>query len=263
MNWWESAYKGSPPWDIGAPQPEIVKLVENNEIPKGRVLDIGCGLADNSILLAKKGFSPTCMDIARPAINKGRRKAVEQKAEVDFLAGDALKLDEFFDPRFFVAVIDSGLFHALSDDERPIFAKQIWRVLVDGGKYFVLCFSDKEPSDEGPRKISKREIEETFSEMFKIDYIREAVFASKLHKKGARAYLVSMKKSGARADSGNKLNIHGSIKLANHAPGFADSCVQTDVLSSPEIVCAPPMERACTHSFNPSAGQTLCSTTPA
>jgi len=259
MSWWESAYKGSPPWDIGAPQPEIVKLVENNEIPKGRVLDIGCGLADNSILLAKKGFSPTCTDIARLAINKGRRKAVEQKAEVNFLVGDALKLDGFFDPGFFVAVIDSGLFHALSDDERPIFAKQIWRVLVDGGKYFALCFSDKEPSDEGPRKISKREIEETFSDMFKIDYIRKAVFASKLHKKGARAYLVSMTKSGARADSGNRqLSIHGSIKLANHAPGFADSCVRMDVLNSPEIVCAPAIRRTRAHPFNPSASRTLC-----
>ncbi len=56
MSWWESAYKHSPPWDIGAPQPEIVKLVENNEIRKGRVLDIGCGVGDNSIFWLRRTF---------------------------------------------------------------------------------------------------------------------------------------------------------------------------------------------------------------
>ena len=80
MSWWESAYRGSPPWDIGAPQPEIVKLVENNEIPKGRILDIGCGTGDNSIFLFKNGFSVTCMDIAHLAIEKGKTRAAKQKA---------------------------------------------------------------------------------------------------------------------------------------------------------------------------------------
>lgn len=194
MDWWESVYLHSPPWDIGAPQPEIVKLVENNVIIKGRVLDIGCGLGDNSIFLAKHGFSVTCMDIAHLAIEKGKTKAIEQKVEVDFRVGDALKLDEYFDEEHFDAVIDSGLFHTLSDYERPLFAKQIRRVLVNGGNYFMLCFSDKEPGNEGPRRISKQEIEETFSTMFRINYIRDAFFASKLHEKGAKAYITSMTK---------------------------------------------------------------------
>jgi len=180
MSWWESAYASSPPWDIGAPQPEIVKLVENNEIPKGRVLDIGCGTGDNSIFLAENGFSVTCMDIAHLAIDKGKTKATKQKVRVGFRVGDAFKLEEYFNQEYFNAVVDSGLFHTLSDDERSIFAKQIRRVLVNGGKYFMLCFSDKEPGNEGPRRISKKEIEETFSEMFRINYIKDAFFARKM-----------------------------------------------------------------------------------
>ncbi len=58
----------------------------------------------------------------------------------------------------------------------------------------MLCFSDKEPGLEGPRRISKREIEETFAGMFRINYIKDGFFASKLHRKGAKAYLSSMRK---------------------------------------------------------------------
>jgi len=195
MGWWESAYKGSPPWDIGAPQPEIVKLVENNEIPKGRILDIGCGTGDNSIFLFKNGFSVTCMDIAHLAIEKGKTKAAKQKAQVDFRVGNALKLQKYFNQEYFNAVVDSGLFHTLDDDERPIFAEQIRRVLVNGGKYFMLCFSDREPGNEGPRRISKKEIEETFSKTLKINYIKDAFFATKWDKKGPKAYLTSMTKT--------------------------------------------------------------------
>jgi SAM-dependent methyltransferase len=194
MNWWESAYKGSPPWDTGAPQPEIVKLVEDGEIPKGRVLDIGCGLGYNSIFLAKKGFSVTCLDIAHVAVKKGRVNAAKQKVKVDFRVGDALALDEYFEKEYCNSVIDSGLFHTLSDEKRPVFARQIWRVLVEGGKYFVLCFSDKEPGDEGPRRVSKKEIEETFAGMFRIDYIREGFFATRSRGKGPKAYVASMTK---------------------------------------------------------------------
>jgi len=40
MSYFESAYTGVPPWDIGRPQSEFISLAKAGEI-KGSVLDVG------------------------------------------------------------------------------------------------------------------------------------------------------------------------------------------------------------------------------
>lgn len=199
MSWWDTAYGGSPPWDIGEPQPELVGLAARNEIPGERVLDIGCGLGHNSIFLSKRGYSVTCLDIASTAIEKAKENARNEKARINFVVGDALRLETYFSRGYFASVIDSGLFHSLDDEERPVFADQVWKVLEEGGSYFVLCFSDKETGKGGPRRISKRVLLETFSGLFRINYIRDAHLANRFFKDGVKAYLASMTKIAKHA----------------------------------------------------------------
>jgi cyclopropane fatty-acyl-phospholipid synthase-like methyltransferase len=67
-------------------------------------------------------------------------------------------MDQLFKEAEFDIIIDSGLFHVMADEERPIFVNQVHRVLKPCGKYFMLCFSDKEPEGYGPRRISKAEM---------------------------------------------------------------------------------------------------------
>ena len=191
---WEKDYVRSPPWDIHAPQPEIVKLAENNEIKGARVLDIGCGLGDNAIFLAKKGFLVTGIDIAQLAIEKGKKRAAKQGVTVDFRVGDVFRLDDYFEEESFDTVLDSGLFHSLDDEEKLPFAKQVWKVLVNGGKYFLLCFSDTEQGSEKPKGINKEEIRRTFSKTFRVDYLRDAFVAAKIRDGGAGGYIASMTK---------------------------------------------------------------------
>ena len=71
----------------------------------------------------------------------------------------------------------------------------------------MLCFSDQEPEGFGPRRISKKEIRETFARVFKIDYIKEASFASK-HDMKAKAYITSMTNANAKSKQENKLVHH-------------------------------------------------------
>jgi ubiquinone/menaquinone biosynthesis C-methylase UbiE len=189
--YWNEAYKGIPPWDIGHPQSVFEDLIKDGEIKPGRALDIGCGRGDNAIMLAINGCDVTGIDLVEDAINDAKAKAIRHHVKVDFVVGNVLQMDRLFIEAEFDTIIDSDLFNAMMDEERPIFARQIYRVLKPGGKYFMLCFSDKEPGDYGPRRISKAEIERTFTPLFKTIYIRDSAFDSRVGPSSIKAYLVS------------------------------------------------------------------------
>lgn len=73
MNFFNSAYEGTPPWDIGRPQKEFIKLAADREI-SGRVLDVGVGTGENALYLAHLGFEVWGIDAAPSAIKKQRRR---------------------------------------------------------------------------------------------------------------------------------------------------------------------------------------------
>ena len=189
--YWDEAYKGTPPWDVGHPQPAFQALIKGGEIKPGRALDIGCGRGENAIMLAMSGFEVTGIDLIEEAISDAKAKAIERHVKVSFVAGDVLQMDRLFMEGEFDIVIDSGLFHVMTDEERPIFVRQVHRVLKAGGKYFMLCFSDKESEGYGPRRVSKAEIERTFTPLFNIIYIKDAAFDSRLGPGSRKAYLLS------------------------------------------------------------------------
>ena len=193
---WEDAYKTVPPWDVGRPQPAFVGLVRAGELSKGRVLDVGCGTGENALYLAENGLSVTGVDLSSRAVAVARAKTAEKRLKIDFRAGNVLSLD--FKDGLFDNIIDSGLFHTFPDNDRPVYAHEISRVLVANGKYFMLCFSVKEPTGwGGPRRVTRGEIEATFSPLFKINYIRDASFATRFHNDGGRAYLTSATRRSA------------------------------------------------------------------
>jgi len=184
------SYRGTPPWDVGHPQAEFVRLADEGEV-WGRVLDAGCGTGENAILFAGLGMEVLGVDAAPLAIEKAKRKASEKGSRAAFVVGDALRLEEL--DRRFDTVTDSGLFHVFSDGERLRFAKSLRSALNGGGTYFMLCFSDREPAGwGGPRRVSKEEIIATFRDGWKVNWIREARFESLFHEAGGRAWLSSI-----------------------------------------------------------------------
>jgi ubiquinone/menaquinone biosynthesis C-methylase UbiE len=191
LKFWDEVYKGVPLWDIDYPQPAFQKLIKTKEIKPGQTLDIGCGRGENAIMLAMNGFDVTGIDLAETAISDAKAKSMERHVKVNFVVGNVLHMDQLFREAEFDVVIDSGLFHMMMDEDRPVFARQVSRVLKEGGKYFMLGFSDQELIEKGPRKLSKAEIEQTFSPFFNIIYIKDSTFDTRLGPNSVKAYLLS------------------------------------------------------------------------
>ncbi len=162
----EESYAGEPPWDIGKPQRPFTEIGDRITSP---VLDTGCGTGDTALFFAARGCSVTGIDFAKEAIRRARAKAAEQKLDAEFLVKDALTLADW-DARF-STVLDSGLFHALSDEDRRRYVQGLAHVLEPRGQLFLMCFSDEEPGTEGPRRVSQQELRNAFAQCWDIESI--------------------------------------------------------------------------------------------
>ena len=187
--WFEEAYLSLPPWDIGRPQGEIIRLAEEGEI-RGAVLDAGCGTGENALFLSDLGYEVTGIDAAGAAIRKAKEKSRGRRVPAVFLEWDALEIPGL--GKRFDTIIDCGLFHVFSDEERPLYVKGLSMVLVPGGNLRMLCFSEMEPGDWGPRRVTQREIREAFDGGWRVDSIREARFETNLGTECCRAWLSSI-----------------------------------------------------------------------
>ena len=164
-------YDGKAPWEIGKPQKVFVEAADR---VAGSVLDAGCGTGENALFFAQRGHKVTGIDFLEKPIAEAKRKARDRGLQATFLVIDALHLDTIAE--VFDSVIDCGLFHVFSDDHRGRYVNGLASVVRPGGKVFIMCFSDKEPPGDGPRRISQQEIHETFADDWEVESITESRF---------------------------------------------------------------------------------------
>lgn len=188
----DDSYLGTPPWDIGRPQPEFLRLADAGVVT-GRVLDVGCGTGEHALMAAGRGLDATGVDSAPRAIASARRKAAERGVDARFLEWDARRLGEL-DGRF-DTVIDCGLFHVFDDDDRARYVESLAAAIPPGGRFLLCCFSDRQPGDWGPRRVAREELEASFDRGWTVTSIEAGRMVTNLDPPFVEAWLAVVERA--------------------------------------------------------------------
>lgn len=160
----DDVYTGPAPWDIGAPQPDLMHLIEEFP-PRGRILELGCGTGDLAIGLARTGRSVLGIDFAEAAIDTALSRLLnlppDQRSLAEFRVGDALHLSEFAGE--IESVADSGFLHLFDAATRLALVGELGLALPRGGRYYMLGFAVSLPAPDVPREVTQEDIAALFS----------------------------------------------------------------------------------------------------
>jgi cyclopropane fatty-acyl-phospholipid synthase-like methyltransferase len=110
------------------------------------------------------------VDISGTAVRLARERCQKRGLACAYEVGDVLNLsfDEPFD-----FIFDRGCFHHISKEEKPGYVATLKRLLRPGGKFFLLCFSDRNPAYE--KNLTKEDIRGYFGRDFRLHFIRHSV----------------------------------------------------------------------------------------
>jgi cyclopropane fatty-acyl-phospholipid synthase-like methyltransferase len=173
---WDASYTTEgepPPWDIGRPQQAFARLADRGLL-SGRLLDAGCGTGEHALLAAGHGADVTGVDISPRAVARARAKAAERGIQARFEVANVLELQQL--GLTFDAVIDSGVFHVFDDQDRSRYVTSLASVLRPGGHCYLACFSDRQPGEWGPRRVTQDELRAAFSDGWSLSSIEADTF---------------------------------------------------------------------------------------
>lgn len=178
---WDRKYRSDDtPWDSGEPAPQLVELLQRRgelDLPNHAALEVGCGTGDNSVLLAQYGFRVVATDIAETAVQAARDKAETFGAApmIEFLRHDILE-----GPPVEAGTIgfafDRGVFHVVTEDERPRFAERVAEALAPGGWWMSLCGNADDPTEGGPPRLTAAHIAATLEPHFEMHRLLRSRF---------------------------------------------------------------------------------------
>lgn len=171
------------PWNLAEPPGLLVEAVETGKIKPCKAVDLGCGAGNYAVWLAQKDFEVTGIDISRHAIQYARHLAARQGVSCRFVVADLLgDLTEFH--AGFEFAYDWEVLHHIFPEDRKRYLSNVRRILQPHGRYFSLCFSEKDPEFGGEGKYrttplgttlyfsSEEELRNLYAPLFRILELR-------------------------------------------------------------------------------------------
>ena len=157
---------GQTPWDTGITPPELVVLIEGENLSPGRALDLGCGAGTNCIYLASHGWEVVGVDFSAVAIRRARRRARRVGVDCHFHQVDVTDLS-FLTDRFDL-LLDIGCLHSVPQESREKYAAGLARLARLGGLYMLYAFTVR-PGRSSPRGVASEEIHRLFAPAFTVE----------------------------------------------------------------------------------------------
>ncbi|MFN6550577.1 class I SAM-dependent methyltransferase [Mycolicibacterium septicum] len=169
----DEAYESrSAPWVIGEPQPAIVELERTGRLG-GKVLDVGCGAGEHTMLLTRLGYDVLGIDFSEHAVAQAHENAAQRGIDAHFAVADATRLGESPGPRY-DTIVDSALFHVFDDADRPRYVASLHRAARPDATVHVLALSDA-GRGFGPQ-VSAEVIRRAFAEGWELEALDTATY---------------------------------------------------------------------------------------
>ena len=131
------------------------------EPPYGQAIDLGCGSGIWAVKLAARGWQVTGVDFVPKALRRAHERAREAGVEVRLIEGDVTALGSTVVDSDYRFLLDFGLFHDLTDEQREAMGREVSAVAAPGATMLMLAWAP-ERRRVLPRGASRGDIEAAY-----------------------------------------------------------------------------------------------------
>ena len=243
----DAFYAGTPPLDIETPAGS--PRYRGGGLLRGP--SSGSGTGEHAVMAANLGLEAIGMDTAGTAIAVPKAQSSGARPLRRFPVSDALRLASLGEP--FDTVPRLRTVSRFLETRIAVRSKKnITSAVRPTGRYLMLCLSERQPRDMGPRRVTQSKIRTRFGHGWRVDSIDPATIGIKsAHRSG----LVEVPKPALRALSlpnmvyttaVRQLRRDGNTEPRNRRKGRLFPC------------CWHPSPSACRHSRRPDSCRKLC-----
>ena len=164
-NWFRQVYElaggdaAQVPWADLEPKSLLVEWLGllAEDTPRGKAVDVACGLGDNAQALAAAGFEVTAFDLSETAVTWARNRFPD--TAIRFLQADLFDLPADFTSAFDL-VHETYTIQSLSGDLRQRAVEAVARMVAPQGRLLLICRArdDEEICAGPPWPVSKAEL---------------------------------------------------------------------------------------------------------